>query len=337
MNLAKLFQRQRPPAARPEPRAIRAVEPVPAGSPFDHLAILLGVAAPAEVTLDPNQNDAVDALCEQVRAAFGHEPPVPSASQRVALQVIAEIARPDGSQAEVTRWVQQDPALTAAVLKVANSAAYAQAGQQSHTLKAAVTRLGAAEVGRVAGLAAARSLYVSRAKNEQASFRRELAECFEDARITALVASRFALTVPGARADEVYLMGMLHDLGRALALGCLVSLMKAKGSLPKWLVDATVDRVHGAMGAVTLANWRLPEFLSLAAAHHHLIEIPEGPARLHVHIVRLVSALVQARRTDGVLDARWRAEIESSARVLAIDGFALRALDTQIREARRSG
>lgn len=336
MNFANFFRRSARVAPKPAIKKVPVKPKAPAARPpsaFSHLLLLLELEIPQWVTLNPEDQEAVDALAEQVIAAFALNNPVPSASQRVSLRVITEVAQPSVALSDVSRLVQQDPALTAAVLKVANSAAYAQSGQEIHSLRDAVTRLGATEVGRVAGMAAARTLFAAQVKQEQAYFVREFAECFDDAQITAEVAASLALKVRGAHADQVFLAGMLHDIGRSMALRCLAALTATRGTLPQWLVEAVVEKVHVELGGQTHANWDLPRFLTLVAMRHHDDNLPTDGEFIDVHVVRLASALVRAHKGKALL-LEYQREIDSSAAVLGLDGFALRAIDTQIREAR---
>jgi HD-like signal output (HDOD) protein len=325
---ARIFKRPPPKPAPARPVAMDVGVP---RSPVEQFLELRGdpELAPAP---DLHDADEVEALAEQVLAAFELNQPVPSASQRVALQVINEVAQPSTAAGTVARLVQQDPALTAAVLKVANSPAY-QGTQEIVTLRDAVARLGSTEIGRVAGIAAARTLFGAQVKQEQAYFSHEFATCFEDALATGRIAAALALTLPGAASDQIFLAGILHDIGRSMALRCLATLTGFKGHLPAWLIDATVEKVHVELGGLVHQNWDLPRFLTLVAVRHHETNLPTGSEHLGIHVVRLVSAMVQARRL-GALPAHLREEIDSSAKALGLDGFALRALDTQVREAR---
>lgn len=316
--------------ARPRPSR---VAPAPQGPPVAQWLALKGPPRPVAVVPEPIDRDAVDALAEQVMAAFEHHRPTPSASQQVALQVIHEAGQVTSAGVAIARLVQKDPALTAAVLKVANSAAF-QGAHQSTTVRDAVTRLGTGEVGRVAGVVAAETLLGAQVKQEQRYFAREFAACFEDALATARVAGTVALTVPGAAADQVFLAGMLHDLGRAMALRCLAALTGFKGRLPAGLVAQTVEQTHVELGSRVHLAWQLPAFLTLVATRHHGLGLPASADFKGLHVVRLVSAMVQAQRRNA-LAPQLRAELDESAPVLGLDGFGLRAIDTQITEALR--
>src|SRR5690349_4533645 len=73
-----------------------------------------------------------------------HLPPLP----RVVTEIERELSKDDPSPARVARIVEQDPALSAGVLRLANSALHARRAPVSDMVQA-IGRLGLAETQRV--------------------------------------------------------------------------------------------------------------------------------------------------------------------------------------------
>ncbi|MBL8951908.1 MAG: HDOD domain-containing protein [Myxococcaceae bacterium] len=285
--------------------------------PFDALQ------APAPAVADPE-------LVDQVKMAFENDPPVPTASQAASLQVITLLAQPQFPMQRLTQLVQQDPALSAGVLRSANTAAH-RGGEVVETVRDALVRLGAQETGRVAGIVAARTLFQPNLQAHLAWVKPQLEACYFDAVVTAKVAAEKSLDVRGTNTDRVFLGAVLHDIGRPVALRCLVALTQGRGSLPAAQIEAVVDAVHVELGGLTHDRLELPRSAAMIAKNHHELELPEGPTFTELHVVRLVSALVRWRRCPSSI-VQGRAEIDSSAHALGLDGHALRALDTRVKE-----
>ena len=116
--------------------------------PFLHFLELQGLDAPEESVSTPEEVAGDEALAAAVMKSFREHLPGPSSLPAMALQVLNAVADHDVSLFELSRLIAQDPAMSAEVLRVANSAAYA-APQEIETLRDAVTRLGLSEVEQV--------------------------------------------------------------------------------------------------------------------------------------------------------------------------------------------
>jgi HD-like signal output (HDOD) protein len=324
-----------PPISEPvrtDPPRLRVIDgglSKPAG--LEQLLALTGQSAPVHHVLTQDQLLREEELAAKVLEHFQKNRPAPSALPAISLQVLNLVAEPDLSLAELSRVVSQDPAFSAAILKVANSPAYAGA-QQIQTLRDAVSRLGLTEVGRVAGMVSARSLFQPQVRNEFAAFGTRWNDVFAESVASARSAAWLSMRLKRSRSDHVFLAGILHDLGRSVALRSIAALSIAGHcfELEGDQLDRVVERVHVEIGGEVHVDWSLPRFATLVAVRHHELNLPTDGEYIDVHIVRLCSALVQLKRQ------RWRiellrGEIDESCRALNLDGYALRTLDTQIR------
>jgi putative nucleotidyltransferase with HDIG domain len=73
--------------------------------------------------------------------------------------------------------------------------------------------------------------------------------------------------------EHAFVCGLLHDLGRPLALELLVDTDEAELDD----VHATLDLVHGEVGARVVQAWSLPEILIEVVRHHHDYDAPLAP------------------------------------------------------------
>lgn len=126
-------------------------------------------------------------------------------------QAVSEIMRladdPNANQRELERAFEQDPAMTAKILKVANSAYYG--GANVPTIGRAISFL---------GMSAIRSLVVgvsfqqmSMNKSESKHF--DKLEFWKHSVATALASRVIAKLKIPAKGEELYCTGMMHDIG----------------------------------------------------------------------------------------------------------------------------
>lgn len=328
----------RPPEpVRADPPQLRVIDGgLSQGSRFDQLATLTGQLTPEVPPLTPEEERLDAELADMVIDHFRKNRPAPSALPAVSLQVLNLVAEPELSLSELSRVVSQDPAFSAAILKVANSPAYAGA-QEIQSLREAVARLGLTEVSRVAGVVSARSLFQPQVRNEFSSFGSRWNDIFAESVAGARGAAWLSLTVKKARSDHAFLAGILHDLGRSVALRSIAALAQQSGLFREddSQIDRVVEKVHVEIGGEVHASWNLPRFPTLVAMRHHDLGLPVDREYVDVHIVRLCSALVQVRRQPWRLP-QVRAEVDESAAALRLDAFALRSLDTQLRHEMES-
>lgn len=337
-RIKRLFTRRAPvaparvgsPQAAEVPRAappLRLVAPeAPPLGPFDQFMALQGLEAPTPVPLTQEEVLEDAQLAAAVMKHFFANKVAPTSLPAIALQVINAVAEPDVSLAALSRLISQDPAMSAGVLKVANSPAYAGADEIA-TLRDAVTRMGLTEVGRLSGTLAARALFEPKLNPLFAAFDSKWNEIFAESVVAARVATWLAMHVRNVNGDQVFLAALLHDLGRSVAVRSLAAVGGIDQADPR--VDRVIEQVHVEVGAEVHELWGLPRFTTLVALRHHDLQLPTGEYR-EIHVVRLCSSLVQLRREPW----RWaavRAEVDESCAALGIDAYVLRNLDTQIR------
>lgn len=136
-------------------------------------------------------------LAEHGLPAFAH----------TAHQISGVVADRDSSAAELARVVLQDAAMTAKLLRIANSPLYAQSGRGVSTVSRAVIMLGFEAVrGICLSIAVVESLVQGNRKEQLAQ---EMARAFH----AAVQARTFALLRKDRAPEEVYIATLLYNLG----------------------------------------------------------------------------------------------------------------------------
>jgi len=243
----------------------------------------------------------------------------------VALQVREVVDDPNATAAQLADIIVTDAALSARLLKVANSALY-RGRVAIESVQMAVARL---------GLSMVRNLVTSLVMEQmfQATTSRldtRLRELWEHTTKVAAASQVIANKVPGIKTDEAMLAGLIH------AIGILPILMKADedGDLIRdsRKLDQLIDNLYPKLGATILKNWEFSqELINVAAEHKNLNRnTQDTPADL-VDVVQ-VAVLQSYNGTDKAVDPVTLNEIVSFKKVGADTGFSLEELDEDSEE-----
>ena len=202
-----------------------------------------------------------------LRAAQELEPLPPS-----ALRLSTLLSNPDWDPDEVGRAVRFDPALTAKMLRVANSAALGSR-QRISTVEAAIVRLGP---GSVLALALGSSLGQA-IKRTGAGYCGEPRDLWSHAVAASFAAENLRRKCTHPVPVESATAALLHDVGKLV-------LARAASPSQKSVIEfavrerglelhqAELEQLgihHGELGGAVAADWGLPAQLVSAIAFHH--------------------------------------------------------------------
>jgi HD-like signal output (HDOD) protein len=195
-------------------------------------------------------------------------PPAPTA----CVQLSSLLAQDDWSMAELERVVRADQAITAAMLRMANSATL-RGRDPVTTIPGVVSRLGARGVMKLAWASTASSALSSRGP---------LLALKQRAWREALVAANVAqwLAKPGAGGpafspldpETSFVVGILHDIGRVVVASALEDLLVKHPDADTRTDDgwwALIEDLHVKAGTALVEAWKLPHPLGDAVAFHH--------------------------------------------------------------------
>jgi putative nucleotidyltransferase with HDIG domain len=187
-------------------------------------------------------------------------PPYPA----VAMKVEQLVRRQDFGLAELTKLVASDQALAADALRLANSA-YFSRGTPVTSLNAAIGRIGAKEVSRLA-LASGLGVHANKPGPLSSLKRRVWLEALASAALAQELARK-----RGLAAEEAFACGLLHDFGKMIAIACIEEVVEGERAAPQpiesWM--EVVDRYHVELGLALAAQWDLPQLVSDVISLHH--------------------------------------------------------------------
>lgn len=197
-----------------------------------------------------------------------HLPAMP----QILLRFLEEAGNDNASLDTLAKLVMSDPALSARMLTVANSAAFRRGGEM-RGIKQSLMALGTRMVRTIASCLVVQSVFarMSDARPQDlAGFWRHSLLVAELARATAS-----ELGAGDAECEEAYLAGLLHDVGQLVLLG---GLGKAYGTLLASSQTETelvgneqpvLATDHATVGAWVVDQWDLPSLMADAILFHH--------------------------------------------------------------------
>jgi putative nucleotidyltransferase with HDIG domain len=172
------------------------------------------------------------------------------------------LQQPNASLTDAARIIGRDVAMTANIMKLVNSAFFG-ARQTITSINRAVAYLGLDTLGAlVLGHSVFQSRGSSVSDNVEGLWRHSL--------LTATAARTIALheKLPLARAEEAFLTGMLHDVGRVVfATGSDATTGTPAISIQNKISQA--DAHHAVVGAYLLGLWGFPNQIVESVAQHH--------------------------------------------------------------------
>jgi HD-like signal output (HDOD) protein len=193
----------------------------------------------------------------------GYTPPLLPA---VAMQVQQLSTRSDVDIPALVSVMEKDPMFAARVLKIAQSAAFASAGNIA-SLRDAVVRIGLRNLTDIAW-EVAMNMRVFRSQayaQPMEAVRRHSTACAHLCRMLS--------SATGISSEYAFLCGLLHDIGMASSLVVLGEQHPGGQSLDPMLLGMILKRCHQEASMVIAALWKLPADVQLVVGHHHDVTI----------------------------------------------------------------
>jgi putative nucleotidyltransferase with HDIG domain len=210
-------------------------------------------------------------------------PPLPDIVLRL-VELLKD--RDTASSKRIAALVRNEPAVTATLLRWANSAAFGGLHRISD-LTQAIARLGTAQVSSAVTTVA----HSGHFRSEDPEKMELLGALWGHAVATAIASRKLAAQV-GSELEEAYIAGLLHDAGKLLILKAIDYLDRKANPLgiTTPVLDEIMDVLHAKLGHKMLASWRLPDPVCEAALRHHDEEVDlETPVVLCVQVADAVA------------------------------------------------
>jgi putative nucleotidyltransferase with HDIG domain len=217
------------------------------------------------------------------------------------------ISDPNSELTDIARQISTDPALTADLLKLVNSAQFMLPKRVDNIVEAV----------KLVGMKGLRNLlYTHGTQKILGTKYDEMRSMWQHAYRTAFYAYNLAKSFRKRKdiLDDVYVGGILHDLGQIIIASLRPDLLerikkfcKEKEIPTKLLESFSMGLNHAEVGALVAKKWNFPEQLVAAIRFHHSpLEAPEDyrDVVFSVYLANCIADLERERIVHDQLDSR---------------------------------
>lgn len=259
---------------------------------------------------------------EAIAATIKELPTLPS----VVAKVVEVTNDPNASPNDIAKVVLTDPAATAKLLRIANSAYYSFAKRIS-TITEAIVVLGLYTVRNTLLTVFYQSMHHDLQRQKGTP---RIHDFWKHSVCTALVARNLAGSQDLSFREKCYVAGLLHDLGRLVLcmhdLTAALQMTHEAITTGRDLEDVEIQHLgfsHGQLGEYVARQWRLPNEICEAIGQHHAAGSTSDPKlSAIIHAAHYLVSASKVGPEDDVKD-----ELKPSVRdLLGLDNTRIAAI-----------
>lgn len=201
---------------------------------------------------------------------------------RLLMEQGAEISK-------ITDLLRQDVGIYSKLLSISNSPYYCGL-TPNRTLDQAISRLGLKTTKNYIEIISNRSLYTTSNKKYKDILKKLWEHSLSCAYASEILSTRIQHKMP----DEVFTMGLLHDIGKLLLLQIAIE-MDTKGIYGQDIdlseLNETLDSYHGVFGGSLLKKWNFPPEYAYISQYHNNVEAADNITKelMIIHLANLVA------------------------------------------------
>ena len=187
-----------------------------------------------------------------------------------AQKALIAIQKEDYSISELTEVIKYDPALTANILKVANSAYYAHS-KKINNISTAINYLGKEQLFSIIAVSASKKYFLEMIEG----YEENNGELWEHNLAVAMISKELKTLEPIVDENDLFIAALLHDIGKVI----LGSYVKRKRGIVINLIETGNDFIsvekkvfgftHPKIGAAILKRWNFSKDVVHAVKYHH--------------------------------------------------------------------
>ena len=286
---------------------------------FEFIKATSGVS---ENFLEKKENTAIKKIFAKILENFKAGKLNPPVMPQVVRQVQNIIKNPKSTAEELTAVIEKDPVISLRLISVGNSPIY-RGIQEIRSVKSAIPRLGLKETLNIVMAIANKSLY----ETDNAQFRILMDKLWVHSLATAYCSKLIAQHLRLADSDQVFLMGLTHDIGKILLLKAFTDVSKNKG-ISIDAVQVSIQEAHLALGGMLLKRWGFEGFVKVVSKHEggDFTEQTEKEI-LVIHLANMLTRKIGFSLFDGEFEIE---EVESAV-LLKLDAEMLDGVGEEVK------
>lgn len=230
-----------------------------------------------------------EAIVKKALAGLGEIATLPE----ITVRIIETVENPKSTARDLHDIIKNDPALSAKILKVVNSAFYGLPGQIGD-IDRAIVLLGLSAVKNIAIAASITKLF----KGKQLTKEFSAKDLWTHSLAVAVASRMLHKQLHKQGGDDIFLAGLIHDLGimaiRQAFPEKLTEVVERVATGDEEFIDVELDVLgadHQAFGAGLGAKWKFPRHLKAVMGYHHAPDQVSEEHRILVRLVQLADIL----------------------------------------------
>jgi len=165
---------------------------------------------------------------------------------------------------ELARVIEMDPAIAIKLISIANSP-LVRGSSDCLSVERAIMRLGLDETKNYAIALSNKGMLVS----DNKILKQVLDKLWWHSLETAYCAKLLARKLNSTQADKMFLLGLLHDVGKLLLVRIIDDLSKSLSEIDEIIVEEVMGKLHSGFGSVLIKSWKFgDEFQNVVRFHH---------------------------------------------------------------------
>ncbi len=189
----------------------------------------------------------------------------------IVARLLEIIDQPETSAHRLAKLVSSDPALTAKILRVANSSYYSF-NKKIHTVQLAISLIGYDTISNLVLSISFFGHFASQNFNDNFIMSKYWEHCL----IVSIIAKKFAQMFAPDLTSDIFTIGILHDIGKLIIRQYLndeyqqIEKLQQEEKCSSIVAEEKILKLnHSQVGAILCKNRKMPQEIITAIASHH--------------------------------------------------------------------
>jgi len=269
------------------------------------------------------EKTARDETAKTFEKIFGQIEDLPTLP-KVFYNISTLLENPKVSASDVTKQISKDPALTAKILRIVNSAFYGLP-QKISTLTQAIVILGFSTVKNLVLASSVSDFFAHKIR-----LKFDMEKLWYHSLGTGIISRLIAVHAGDARPQEAFIGGLLHDVGKVVLCKYeperfkkVLRIVETENELIYKAEERVFGFTHTDIGAFVATKWNLPPQLVAGIEFHHTPRQCAENVRKQVAIVHLAEILCRVKDLGSGGDNRVPDIDEDAFKLLGISYDAI--------------